>query len=329
MPKAIALFSGGLDSILAVKIILQQGIEVEAVNFLMVFLPSENGSLLKVKKTAHKLGVNLKIFDVSKDLLEIIKHPKYGYGKNMNPCIDCRIYMLKKAAEYMKHKKASFLITGEVLGERPMSQRKEAMKIIEKEVGLEGLILRPLSANILAPTIPEKEGWIKREKLFALKGASRKPQIDLAHKFGLSDYPSPAGGCLLTDPQFAQRFKDLLKYDPHPTLNDIQLLKIGRHFRLSQDAKIIVGRNEEENKKLLALIKDGDFCFKAVDFPGPLTVGRGSFPKNELSFIASLTARYTKGKEKLKVSYRKVPSKNEETIIVSPTTEDKLSKIRV
>ncbi len=264
--KAIALLSGGLDSTLAAKIVLEQGIELEALNFLTVFCTCTNRgeTCLASQKAVDALGIPLKVFNVSEEYLDVVKHPKHGYGSNMNPCIDCRIFMMKKAKAYMEETGASFIVTGEVLGQRPMSQRRDAMRLIEKEAGLEGLILRPLSAKFLPASIPEKEGWVDREKLLNIQGRSRKPQIKLAEHFGIRDYPCPAGGCLLTDPGFAQRMRDLNRYHPDFFLNDVHLLKMGRHFRLSPHLKLVVGRNEEENQKIQTFSQEGDILIKSL-----------------------------------------------------------------
>ncbi|MCD5401271.1 hypothetical protein LR013_01575 [candidate division NPL-UPA2 bacterium] len=332
MLKAIALLSGGLDSTLAVKLVLKQGIGVEAVNFLTVFCTctSRSSCRLEAKKVSEELGIPLKVFNVSREYLNIVKHPRHGYGKNMNPCLDCRIFMLRKAGEYMREVGAFFLITGEVLGQRPMSQRREAMRLIEREAGLEGLILRPLSAKLLEPTIPEKRGWIEREKLVNIEGRSRKPQIELAAKFGIKDYPSPAGGCLLTDSQFSARLRDLFQHG-QATLNDIHLLKVGRHFRLSPRAKLIVGRDEGENAKLLTLAQAGDLCFRAADFPGPIALARRELTEEEIAAASSLTARYGQGRKEdnLKVDYWKLPEEKIQSIAASPMKEEELERLRI
>ncbi|MFH0731551.1 MAG: hypothetical protein V2A72_01355 [Candidatus Omnitrophota bacterium] len=293
--KAISLMSGGLDSILATRLMLEQGIEIEAVNFLTVFCTctSRGKTCLASKSAADNLGIKLKVFEISKEYFQIIKNPKHGYGSNMNPCLDCRILIFKKAAEYMRQTGASFLITGEVLGERPMSQRRDALRIIERDSGLEGLILRPLSAKLFEPTIAEKEGLVDREKLLSIKGRSRKPQIQLAKDFGINDYPCPAGGCLLTDPGFAARIRDLIKHKPDFNINDVKLLKAGRHFRLTKTAKLVVGRNEKENDILLALANDDDLCFHPVNTTGPTAIGRGEFDRGVISLAASIVARYS------------------------------------
>ncbi len=333
MTKAIALLSGGLDSILAVKLILQQGIEVEAVNFLTAFYASAgNGtSGLTAQSAADKLGIKLKIFEAGKKYFEIVKRPKYGYGSNMNPCIDCRIFMLKKAADYMRKSGASFLITGEVLGERPMSQRRDAMRVIERDAALEGLILRPLSAKLLKPTIPEEKGVIDREKLLAINGRSRKPQIQLANQLGINDYPVPAGGCLLTDPGFSNRIRDLIRHKPDFDIDDIRLLKIGRHFRLAPEAKLVVGRNKEENNELLKLAKEDDFCFYPVKTKGPVGIGRGVFSKDYILRASNIIARYSDGSsdQQLEIAYKPIPGHRINSITATPIEESALAVLRI
>ncbi|NQT21487.1 MAG: hypothetical protein HQ592_17410, partial [Planctomycetes bacterium] len=216
MMRAVALLSGGLDSVLAVRVILDQGIDVEALNYVTVFCTCtpKNSSCSAASTAAAHLGVGLKTINTSRELLGAVKNPRHGYGRNLNPCLDCRILMFLKAKEYMQEIGASFLITGEVLGERPMSQRRDAMAIIERESGLDGLIVRPLCAKALEPSIPEKEGWVDRSKLLGITGRSRKPQIALAESYGINDYPCPAGGCLLTDAGFAARLRALMQHNP-------------------------------------------------------------------------------------------------------------------
>lgn len=328
--KAIALLSGGLDSTLAARMVIEQGIELEALNFVTVFCncTGRGETCLASQKAVESLGIPLKVFNVSEEYLDIVKHPKHGYGSNMNPCIDCRIFMLKKAKDYMKEGSASFLVTGEVLGERPMSQRKDAMRLIEREAGLEGLILRPLSAKLLPPSIPEKAGWVDREKLLNIQGRSRKPQIQLAACFGIHDYPCPAGGCLLTDPGFARRIKDLMQYHPDFTLNDVHLLKVGRHFRFSPKAKLVVGRNEEENQKIQTFSREGDLLLKMAHHPGPLSLLRGEPDAGEIEKAAALTARYSKAKEleKGEIISRKVLEDSQRSMIVSPASEAEIEQ---
>lgn len=333
MIRAISLLSGGLDSILATRLILEQGIDIEAVNFITVFCTctSHGKTCLASKSASDNLGIKLKVFEVSKEYFEIVKNPKYGYGSNINPCLDCRIFMFKKAGEYMRETQASFLITGEVLGERPMSQRRDAMRIIERDAGLEGLILRPLSARLLESTIPEREGLVDREKLLTIQGRSRKPQIQLAKDFGINDYPCPAGGCLLTDSGFANRMKDLIKYKPDFTINDVKLLKTGRHFRLNPEAKLIVGRNEKENNILSNLIKEGDLYLYPSRTKGPIGVGRGKFSKDYIFTASRIIARYSdsNSSQQLEISYRIAPGQMVTSVAAPPAEKDILDNLRI
>jgi tRNA U34 2-thiouridine synthase MnmA/TrmU len=331
--KAIALLSGGLDSTLAAKLVLEQGIELEALNFLTVFCTCTNRgeTCLASQKAVDALGIPLKVFNVSEEYLDVVKHPKHGYGSNMNPCIDCRIFMMKKAKAYLEETGASFIVTGEVLGERPMSQRRDAMRLIEKEAGLDGLVLRPLSAKLLSASIPEKEGWVDREKLLKIQGRSRKPQIQLADHFGIRDYPCPAGGCLLTDPGFAQRMRDLNRYHPDFLLNDVHLLKMGRHFRLSPHLKLVVGRNEEENQKIQTFSQEGDILFKVSRYPGPLSLLRGEAEEGEVEKAAAITVRYGKAKdlEKIEVVYEKVNEESHRSISVSSIPDEEIANLMI
>jgi tRNA U34 2-thiouridine synthase MnmA/TrmU len=271
------------------------------------------------------------VFNVSEEYLDVVKHPKHGYGSNMNPCIDCRIFMMKKAKAYLEETGASFIVTGEVLGERPMSQRRDAMRLIEKEAGLDGLVLRPLSAKLLSASIPEKEGWVDREKLLKIQGRSRKPQIQLADHFGIRDYPCPAGGCLLTDPGFAQRMRDLNRYHPDFLLNDVHLLKMGRHFRLSPHLKLVVGRNEEENQKIQTFSQEGDILFKVSRYPGPLSLLRGEAEEGEVEKAAAITVRYGKAKdlEKIEVVYEKVNEESHRSISVSSIPDEEIANLMI
>lgn len=288
--KAVALFSGGLDSILAVKLVQDQGIEVMGVSFISPFFGVE-----RAKEAAKELGISLKVVGISRDLMEIVKKPKHGYGKNMNPCIDCHILMVKKAGGLMKKAGASFIISGEVLGERPMSQNRQSLRMVERESGYEGYLLRPLSAKLLPPTIPEKESWVERGRLLDIQGRSRKPQLALARKYGLRKFPTPAGGCLLTDSVFSQRLKDLLSEKESPSVNDLELLKVGRHFRSLEGKKIVVARRKEENNVLLNLAEPGDFLLRLKDYPGPLTMVRGKDIGDEsIRGAAKLTAGYSR-----------------------------------
>jgi tRNA U34 2-thiouridine synthase MnmA/TrmU len=328
MMKAIALLSGGLDSTLAARIVLDQGIELEALNFLTVFCncTHRGETCLASQKAVETLGIPLKVLNVSEEYLNVVKSPEHGYGSNMNPCIDCRIFMMKKAKAYMNEAGASFIITGEVLGQRPMSQRRDAMRLIDKEAGLGGFILRPLSAQFLPETIPEKEGWIDRKRLLNIQGRSRKPQIRLAEQFNIRDYPCPAGGCLLTDPGFARRIRDLMAHTPDFSLIDVHLLKIGRHFRLSPRLKLVVGRNEDENQKIQTFSREDDLLFKVASYPGPLSLLRGEANQEAIETSAAITLRYSKGKDLAiaEVTFGKPKENSHHIISVSPISEERI-----
>jgi tRNA-specific 2-thiouridylase len=288
--KALTLLSGGLDSILATKLVLDQGIDVVAVTF---FLPFAAEKVDYASKIAERFDIRHITVEVGTDYLEVIRNPKHGYGSGMNPCIDCRIYMLKEAKRIAEELDAKFIVTGDVLGERPMSQHRKALALEEREADLDGLILRPLSAKLLPVTVPEREGWIDREKLLGISGKSRKPQIALAEQYGLQDaYPAPAGGCLLTHKEFAAKVRDLFEHAERVTNRDIQLLKLGRHFRF-RVSKIIVGRNERENSMLLALKTPNAYAFEVPDYGSPITIVEGASDPETIALAARLTARYS------------------------------------
>jgi len=303
--KAVSLFSGGLDSILSAKIIQLQKIEVTAFHFVLPFSYIKDEEDIGAVKTARKLGIPVKIFRGGRDYIEMVKSPKHGYGKNINPCIDCKIFMMRKAKIFMEEIGASFLVSGEVLGQRPMSQRKKAMELIEKEAGIEGLLLRPLSAKLFPPTIPEEKGWIEREKLYRIEGRNRKPQIALAKKIRLSEYPSPAGGCSLTDHGFSIRLRDALEHN-EDTISELQLLNFGRHFRLKSGAKLIVGRDEEENKTIEDFAGEKDILIEGVGFGSPIALLKNSKNPEDIDISSSICVRYSKKRDEksVKVSVR-------------------------
>lgn len=299
--KAVALLSGGLDSTLAVKLMMEQGIEIYALNFTSAFCTCNSGGARQggckseSRRVADEFGIPIKVMVKGLDYIEIVRNAKHGYGKGMNPCIDCRIYMFNIEKEYMKELGASFIVTGEVIGQRPMSQRKEAFRIIERETGLAGYILRPLCAKHMEPTMPELEGMVDRGKLLDASGRSRKVQMDLAEGLDINDYPCPSGGCLLTDKIFSKKVRDLLDNKKEVARRDLALLKIGRHFRY-HGAKIILGRNEADNARLKTFIQSGDTLVEPVDFAGPLAVIPDDNGNGAAFFAAGLIVRYASGK---------------------------------
>lgn len=297
MAKALLLLSGGLDSTLAGKLLLDMGIDVEAINFVSPFCRCSPKSLgcSAAQKAAEQLGIPVKVFTTGVDYLEVIKHPRFGRGKGMNPCLDCRIHTFSRAKEFMKTCGADFIATGEVLGERPMSQRRYSIELIERKSGLTGFILRPLCAKLFPPTIPEQEHLVDRNSLLTIQGRCRKPQFELAEKLGIKEYLCPAGGCLLTDKEFSARFKDLLEHNPGFDINDVNLLKQGRHFRLPDGSKVVVGRNERENNVIENLARKEDILLVPKNLPGPSVLCRGNVSQNNIYLSAGLIATYTKG----------------------------------
>jgi tRNA U34 2-thiouridine synthase MnmA/TrmU len=299
MIKAVALYSGGLDSTLAILAILKQNIQVKAITFLNHFgcdISDRSTCSKNPFSAAEQFGFEVKLSHLSEKFLGIVKDPKHGHGKNMNPCIDCRILMLKEAREFMRMTDASFIITGEVVGQRPMSQRKSIFPMIDKEAGVRGYVLRPLSARLLDITVPEEQGMVNRNFLYAFSGRSRKPQIKLAREFGLTDYPAPAGGCLLTEPNYAFRLRELFTYNNDPGFREINLLRTGRHFRFSPDCKIIIGRDKKENEILLSLMDYEDCVLRVEGYGSPITAVLGEDTEEALAVAASLCARYSDAK---------------------------------
>ena len=295
--KAVSLLSGGLDSLIATKIIVEQGIEVEALHFTSPFCTCSKGNKgcgIQAVRTASELGIEVKVRTKGLEYLEIVKKPKHRYGRAMNPCIDCRIFMLKHARQFMDEIGASFIITGEVLGQRPMSQRRDTIKLIEIESGLEGLIVRPLSARYFPATIPEQEGIVDRERLLGITGRSRKGQYGFVHSRGLTEFSCPGGGCLLTDPIFARKLKDLFTYQPELMMRDVALLKIGRHFRLDKKTKLVLGRNQDENSRLASFHVPPSVLLNPGDFKGPVGLLIGVFHDAVVKQAANLMSYYGK-----------------------------------
>jgi tRNA U34 2-thiouridine synthase MnmA/TrmU len=328
--KAIGLISGGLDSTLTVKLLLDMGFEIICLNMKTSFCLCDQKGSCNSQKVAEKYKLPLVRIFGGKDYIDLIKNPKHGYGRGMNPCIDCRIYLFSKAKELMEKEKAEFIFTGEVLGQRPMSQRIDAMRVIDKESGLLGRVLRPLSAKVLEPTIMEKQKIIDREKLLSIRGRSRKPQMVLAKELEIGDYPCPAGGCLLTDAQFAQKLKDAFKFG-EDDLRDIELLKLGRHFRLASGAKIICGRDKRENDAILILAKKEELKFTVDKIKSAyvLLLGKPT-PENRL-IAGQICARYSQSKDQSKLAIRCWTDSTDvfETIEAEPISDEELARLRV
>lgn len=309
-PRAVALVSGGLDSMLAVKVMQEQGVHVEGINFFTGFCVEGHTHAIRKKDkakpkrnnalwVAEQLGIKLHIIDVIDEYKDVLINPKHGYGANMNPCLDCKIFMVHKALEWIKEHNFDFIITGEVIGQRPMSQRKDTMPVVANESGADDLLVRPLCAQNLPATMPEREGWIDREKLHNFSGRNRKPQMALANEFGFTDYAQPAGGCcFLTDKSYSKKLVDL--WDARGTreyeMDDIMLLKVGRHIRPSPDFKLLIAREEGE-VNFMQGYKDQFVTLKTTSCAGPLTLLDGTTTPEQLEIAARITARYSQGRK--------------------------------
>jgi tRNA-uridine 2-sulfurtransferase len=329
---AIALFSGGLDSALAILLIQKQNIKVTALTFLTHFgcdITDRSSCGGDPFPMAEKFGFTVKLVHLGEKFIDIVKAPRYGYGKNMNPCIDCRILMLQEAKRFMELTGADFVFTGEVLGQRPKSQMRNAMNTVYRESQLEGLLVRPLSAKLLPETIPEKNGLLDREQLLDLSGRSRKPQLQLAAQFGLEDYTTPGGGCLLTDPQYSLRLKDLLKFKPGFDTIDINLLRVGRHFRLNDNCRLVVGRNEQENNKIVENSHPPDLLLEAKNTGSPIGLLLGNFDEQTIIHAASITARYCDLKNEPLVNITCTDNKGEKVLSVKPASPAETSDLMI
>ncbi len=341
--RAIGLLSGGLDSTLAAKVLLEQGIDVVGLHYSTGFCmndhrramarPDEDPKRLRNEglRAGADLGIPIEVLDAGEAYLKMVLNPKHGYGKRANPCIDCRIFMIHGAAEYMREHDGHFVFTGEVLGQRPMSQHMQALRLIEKECGIEGYLLRPLSAKHLPPTIPERLGWVNRDGLLGISGRSRKEQMTRSDTWGIRDYPQPAGGCCyLADENFARRFHDKrLHTDPERIRREeMILLKVGRHFRLAPGVKIIVARDESENQFLQRFDLPG-WRFEALRCGSPITVVEGEPDDNLKMLIASITARYSdrRGEPLVEVAARR--DGREEVLLVPPVADQVLEAYRI
>ncbi len=307
--KAVALISGGLDSLLATRAILEQGIHVEGINFFTGFCVEGHTHAIRQKDrqqpkrnnalwVAEQLGIKLHIIDVIEEYKDVVINPKHGYGQNLNPCLDCKGFMVRKAYEWIQENQFDFIITGEVVGQRPMSQRRDTFPIIARESGAGDLLLRPLSARNLLPSLPEREGWVDRERLFGFSGRSRKPQMQLAAKYGFSEYSQPAGGCcFLTDASYSQKLADLWESrgERRYEIDDIMLLKVGRHIRPNPRFKLIVAREEGEVRYLEGYRKQY-FSMSTLSHAGPLALIDGDPSEQDLTLAARITARYSQGR---------------------------------
>jgi tRNA U34 2-thiouridine synthase MnmA/TrmU len=312
--KAVALVSGGLDSLLAAKVIQEQGIHVEGINFYTGFCVEGHTHAIRKKdkaKTkrnnalwvAEQLGIKLHIIDIIEEYKDVVINPKHGYGANLNPCLDCKVFMVQKAREWIEKKDFDFIITGEVTGQRPMSQRKSTMPVVARESGADELLLRPLCAKNLEPSKPELEGWVDRDRLYGFEGRSRKPQMELAASFGFEDYAQPAGGCcFLTDKQYSHKLADLWKArgERRYELDDIMLLKVGRHIRPRPNFKMIIGREEGENRFLQGYRKQYTHML-TTSHNGPLVLLDGETSQGDLDLAAQITARFSQGRHAEKV----------------------------
>ena len=324
--KALGLLSGGLDSTLAVKLILEQGIEVEAINFVTPFCLCRKGGC-GAAEAAKTFNIPLKMVSAGTDYLRVVRNPKFGYGKNLNPCVDCRIFMLKKAKKYARKIGAKFIFTGEVLGQRPMSQHRATLALIEREAGLEGKILRPLSGKLLPKTEAEEKGFIDHEVLKDISGRSRKRQIEMTREFNITNYPCSSGGCLLTDRRFANKLRDLFQHKKRVTVKEVNLLKVGRHFRFGEN-KIIVGRNEVENKVLLQTKLSGDYYFEVPNCGSPTTILHGPKTSKAIRTAAGLTAFHSDEKsEKIEVNFGR--NSLDKKIIISVLSLSEVDKLRI
>jgi len=314
--KAVALISGGLDSLLAAKVILDQNIHVEGINFYTGFCVEGHTHAIRNKDrkkqkrnnalwVAEKLGIKLHIIDVIDEYKEVLTNPRHGYGANLNPCLDCKGFMVRKAHQWINENNFDFIITGEVIGQRPMSQRKETMPIVARESGADNLLLRPLCAKLLPETLPEKNGWVDRNRLLAFNGRNRKPQMALAAKYDIADYAQPAGGCcFLTDASYSNKLGDLwqARGSKNYDLDDIMLLKVGRHIRPEKDVKIIIARDEGESRFLSGYRKRFIYL-QAISHTGPLALMDGTIDDDKIKLAAEITARYGKGREAQQVTF--------------------------
>jgi tRNA-specific 2-thiouridylase len=330
--KAVALYSGGLDSTLAILVMMRHGIEIKAIKFLTHFgcdIGDSSSCGSDPYPASEQFGFEVKLSHLGQKFVDMVKSPRFGYGKNMNPCIDCRLLMLQEAKLYMEMTKADFIITGEVLAQRPMSQMRGTLNMISGESELGGKLVRPLSGRLLPPTVPEIEGLIKREWLLDIAGRSRRRQMDLAAEFGLTKYPTPAGGCLLTEIPYSKKLRDLFTFEENYTFDDINLLKIGRHFRLSHNVRLIIGRQESENDIISGLVRSTDYVLEVLNVGSPIGLLKGPAEKAHFELAAALTARYCDSKKQEWVSVNIKNGDKSWDIAVAPLSDSMLEKYRI
>ncbi len=323
--RALGMCSGGLDSMLAGLVLRSQGIHVEWVTFTTPFF-----SAGKARSAAEQTGIPLHVQDITDEYLVMLKDPPAGYGKNMNPCMDCHALMFKKAGEFMQANGFDFLFSGEVVGQRPMSQNANSLRYVEKHSEFEGLILRPLCAQNMPETPMEKQGLVDREQLLNFSGRSRKPQMALAKEFGITDYPSPAGGCLLTDPGYSRRLKDLFDHGAELTRKHLHLLKFGRHMRLNAEAKIIVGRTKKDNEHIMAHVDPRrDTVLKVIGHPGPTVVLPGEGTKEILFLAGAICAGYSKASDSDTIQIQVTRDGNKDKITVLPILPEEAKRFLI
>ncbi len=322
MSKALGLLSGGLDSSLAAMCLKRQGVDVTAIAFVTPFFGAG-----KARRAAEKIGIPLLVRDIGEVHLEMVKRPHYGYGKNLNPCIDCHAMMFRIAGEIMTEQGFDFLFSGEVLGQRPMSQNLSALGAVAKHSGHAARILRPLSARLLPETTMESEGRVDREQLLDIQGRTRRRQGILATEWGLSDYPASGGGCLLTEKHFCDRLRDLFTHQPDCNISDVELLKIGRQFRLSAHAKLALGRNQEDSAALVAAARDHDFILRTPGLAGPVGVVSGTPDDADLHAAGAILASYSRGKELPQVEIAAAAGDRERLFLVTPAPRSASEKL--
>lgn len=327
--KALALFSGGLDSILACKLMEQQGVEVEALHFVTAFFGHGKDRDSYRQEVWRRYGIRLSVIDVGDSFIDVLRNPPHGYGRYFNPCIDCKILLLNRAKEELPLRGASFLVSGEVLGQRPMSQRRDTMRIVERDSSVTGILLRPLSALRLSPTRVEEDGRVDRNRLLGITGRSRKEQIALAQTLGISDYPSPAGGCILTDPALSRRIKDLFGLIPVVKENDCLLMQVGRHFVLPEEGWLVVGRNEAENEEIRGLWEANDRLLNVIDGPGPTGLLRGAASSLNYPLAASIVAAYSRVRARAEVQVLIRAGESTQAIAVAPAGPEVLNMHRL